>query len=118
MPQYFGQLHTHPTTWRTLGAVESIQRQEQQIIFECGIPCLSISILAANLIRVRVTPTGEFSTRRSWAVTQPDEEWANVAFTVQEKPDCVEIETEQMRVVVSLNPCSVKCFDSSGEPFA
>lgn len=118
MPQYFGQLHTHPTTWRTLGAVESIQRQDQQIIFECGIPCLSIRILAANLIRVRVTPTGEFSPRRSWAVTKADEQWEKVPFSVREQPDCVEIETEQMRVVVFLNPCSIKCFDRSGQPFA
>ncbi|MEG3990209.1 glycoside hydrolase family 31 protein [Microcoleus sp. S28C3] len=118
MPQYFGQLHTSEQPWSNLGAVQSIQQNERRILFKCGDPCLAISVLAPNLIRVRMTPTGQFLPHRSWAVTQADEEWPTVPFEVRETLDAVEIQTEQLRVLVNQNPCRIQCFDKSGQPFA
>mgnify|MGYP005838196229 CR=1 FL=1 len=118
MPQYFGQLHTTDQSWSTIGAVEAIQQDERHVHFKCGNPCVSISVLAPNLIRVRMTPTGEFAPHRSWAVALADEQWNIVPFNVRENADAVEIETEQLRVVVSRNPCRIQCFDSAGQPFA
>jgi alpha-glucosidase len=118
MPQYFGQLHTTEQPWSTIEAVQAIKQDERHIRFECGEPCLTISVLAPNLIRVRMAPTGEFTPRRSWAVALADEEWPTVPFQVQEKADAVEIETEQLRVVVHRNPCRIQFFDSTGQPFA
>jgi len=118
MPQYFGKLHTTEPSWSTIGAVETIQQDERHLRFQCGEPCLTVSVLAPNLIRVQMTPTGEFMPRRSWAVTQADEEWSAVPFAVREKADAVEIETEQMRVLVYRDPCHIQCFDSAGQPFA
>ncbi|MEH2138165.1 glycoside hydrolase family 31 protein [Nostoc sp.] len=118
MPQYFGQLHTTEAPWSILGAVQAIQQNERHILFQCGGPCLTVSVLAANLIRVRMTPSGEFLSRRSWAVTQADEEWPAVPFEVREKAETIEIETEQLCIVVSRNPCRLQFFDSAGQPFA
>jgi alpha-glucosidase len=118
MPQYFGQLHTTDQPWSTIGAVQAIKQDERHIHFECGEPCLTISVLAPNLIRVRMTPTGELLPRRSWAVAQADEQWSAVPFKVQEKADAVEIETEQLRVIVYREPCRIEFFDSAGQPFA
>ncbi|MEG4589979.1 glycoside hydrolase family 31 protein [Microcoleus sp. MOSTC5] len=118
MPQYFGQLHTSEQPWSILGAVQSIQQNQRRILFKCGDPCLAISVLAPNLIRVRMTPTGQFLPHRSWAVTQADEEWPTVPFEVRETVDAVEIQTEQLRVLVNQNPCRIQCFDKSGQPFA
>jgi alpha-glucosidase len=118
MPQYFGQLHTTEQPWSTIEAVQAIKQDERHIRFECGEPCLTISVLAPNLIRVRMAPTGEFAPRRSWAVAMADEEWPAVPFQVQEKADAVEIETEQLRIVVHRNPCRIQFFDSAGQPFA
>jgi alpha-glucosidase len=118
MPQYFGKLHTTEQPWSTIGAVQAIQQDERQIRFKCGDPCLTISVLAPNLIRVRMTPTGEFLPRRSWAVAQADEEWPTVPFEVREKTDAVEIKTEQLSIVVYRDPCRIQCFDSAGQPFA
>ncbi|NMF67063.1 glycoside hydrolase family 31 protein [Brasilonema octagenarum] len=118
MPQYFGQLHTTEPAWSILEGVQTIQQSDRHILFKCGDPCLSISVLAPNLIRVRMTPTSEFLPRRSWAVAQADEEWPTVPFEVREKAEAIEIETEQLRVVVSRNPCRIQCFDKSGQPFA
>lgn len=118
MPQYFGQLHTIEQSWSTLGAVQTIQQDERHVLFKCGDRCLKISVLAPNLIRVRVTPNGEFLPRRSWAVAKADEEWPNVPFEVQETVDAVEIKSEQIRIVVHRNPCRIQCFDESGQSFA
>ncbi len=118
MPQYFGQLHTTQQPWSTIKPVQTIQQDERHVIFKCGESCLKISVLAPNLIRVRMTPTGEFLPRRSWAVTQADETWDNVTFEVQEHTDTVEIATEQLRIVVDRNSSGIQCFDLAGNPFA
>ena len=118
MPQYFGQLHTTEPPWSTIGAIQEIEQDERHVRFKCGDSCLSIGVLAPNLIRVRMTPTGEFSEGRSWAVTQPDEQWSTVVFEVQEKADAIEIETEQLRIVVYRDSCRIECFDLAGQPFA
>lgn len=118
MPQYFGKLHTTEPSWSTIGAVQAIQPNERQILFKCGDSNVTISILAPNLIRVRVAPTGEFLPHRSWAVAQPDEQWPIVPFDLQEQSDTVEIKTEQLRLVINRNPFRLQCFDSAGQPFA
>ncbi len=118
MPQYFGKLHTTEPSWSTIGAVQATQQDERHILFRCGKPCVTISVLAPNLIRVRMTPTGEFLPRRSWAVTLADEQWPTLPFEVRETADAFEIQTEQLRVVVYRSPCRVQFFDSAGQAFA
>ena len=118
MPQYFGKLPINEQPWTTIGTVQSVQRGDRYIRLECGGPSLTISILAANLIRVRLSPNGEFMPRRSWAVTLPDEEWSVVPFEVRETDEAVEIETEQLRVCVHRQNCRIECFNSDNQPFA
>jgi alpha-glucosidase len=122
----FKQLLTTEQPWSVIGAVKSVERSdspestlhEHEVHFECGGPQLKISVLAPNLIRVRLAPTGEFMPRRSWAVTVDDSEWPVVPFEIHETPEAVEIETEQVRVQVQKDPCRVMCFDKVGRPFA
>ena len=118
MPQYFGQLPTNQQPWSTIGAVQAVQSNERGINFQCEQSCLAINVLAPNLIRVRLAPTGEFMPRRSWAVTLDDAEWPVVPFEVQETDTSVEITTEQMRVCVQRKDCRVTCLDKAGHLFA
>ncbi len=118
MPQYFGQLPTNQQPWSTIGAVQAVQRNERGINFQCEQSCLAINVLAPNLIRVRLAPTGEFVPRRSWAVTLDDAEWPVVPFEVQETDASIEITTEQMRVCVQRKDCRVTCLDKAGHLFA
>lgn len=118
MPQYFGQLPTTEQPWSTIGAVQAIQQDARGVHFECDETSLTISVLAPNLIRVRMTPNGEFMARRSWAVTLDDAEWSVVPFEVQETDAAVEIKTERMHVHVQRQECSIACFDKAGRPFA
>lgn len=118
MPQYFGQLQTTEAPWTNLGIVQAVEKNQRYVLFRCGESCLKISVLTSNLIRVRVTPTGEFLPRKSWAVTIEDEEWSAVDFEVKEQADVVEITTQQLRLVVHRNPCRLECFDFAGQSFA
>ena len=118
MPQYFGKLPTTDQPWTTIGAVQAVNSSERTVNFECGESRLTISVLAANLIRVRLAPSGEFMPRREWAVALDDAEWAKVPFEVRETDATVEIETEQIRVSVHRQNCRITCFDKANRPFA
>ncbi|NES97582.1 MAG: DUF4968 domain-containing protein [Desertifilum sp. SIO1I2] len=118
MPQYFGQLQTLEQPWSTLGDVQSVRQDSRYIRFECNGPILVLSILADNLIRVRVSPTGTLKPRKSYAVTQPDEQWSAVDYQLNETEEAVEITTSTMRVRVQRHPCRVQCFTLEGQPFA
>ncbi|MEG5199587.1 hypothetical protein [Microcoleus sp. A6-C5] len=57
MPQYFGKLQTTEQPWSTIDSVQSIARIDDRTIhFNCGETSLNISILAPNLVRVRMLP--------------------------------------------------------------
>ncbi|MBV8884783.1 MAG: glycoside hydrolase family 31 protein [Chroococcidiopsidaceae cyanobacterium CP_BM_RX_35] len=118
MPQYFGKLPANHQPWSEIGEVQSIQRDERGVHFECDGPHLIIKVLAPNLIRVQLAPTGEFMPRRSWAVTLDDTAWSVVPFEVRETDEVIEIETEQLRVCVHRQPCRIGCFDKAGRAFA
>ena len=118
MPQYFGQLPTTDQPWSRLSAVQAVQRDDASVRFECGESCLVISVLASNLIRVRMAPNGQFMHRRSWAVTLDDPEWSAVPFAVEETDEAVEIVTEHIRVHIQRDRSSITCFDKASRPFA
>ena len=118
MPQYFGKLPTSDQPWTNIGTVQRVKQNDRTINFECGDSLVCISVLAPNLIRVRLSPNGEFIPRRSWAVTLDDAEWAEVPFQVQETDATVEIETELLRVSIQRQNCRMTYFDKAGRPFA
>lgn len=114
----FGQLPRAEQAWTTLGVLRAVERTERGVRCDCGGPALSVSVLAPNLIRVRVAPTGEFASRRSWAVTRDDHEWSATPFEIRELEAEIEIETEALLVRIQREPCRVACFDKQGRPFA
>ncbi|KAB8315136.1 glycoside hydrolase family 31 protein [Tolypothrix campylonemoides VB511288] len=118
MPQYFGKLPTTDQPWTTIGTVQAVHWDERTINLECGDSRVAISVLAPNLIRVRMSPNGEFTSRRPWAIAPDDTEWAVIPFQVRESDATVEIETEQIRVSVQRQNCRITCFDKSGRSFA
>ncbi|MCG6137743.1 MAG: DUF4968 domain-containing protein [Nostoc sp. LLA-1] len=118
MPQYFGQLPVNKQPWTNIGTVEFINQSNQTINFADGDLRLTITVLAANLIRVRLTPTGEFIPRRDWAVTLDDADWPTTPFEVQQSDTTVKIATDQMRISVQLQGCRITCFDKANRPFA
>lgn len=118
MPQYFGKKYSTTPAWSSLGAITDINASDRSLSIQCGESGLKITVLAPNLIRVRMSPTGEFLPRRSWAVTKDDGDWEAVSFQVSQTSEELKITTEQLRVVVERNPCKIKCYDLEGQLFA
>lgn len=117
MPQYFGKLPTTAQPWSTIEPVESVQKDERSVQFKCGEAYLILSILAPNLIRVRMSPNGDFLQRRSWAVAKDDSEWPVVSFEFHQSDNNTEIETEQIKISVTKDS-QISVFDKQGNAFA
>ncbi len=118
MPQYFGKLPTTNQPWTGIATVQGFQQQARTIILECGTSRVAITILTASLIRVRLAPTGEFTSRRPWAVNLDDAKFPQVAFEVRENDASIEIETELIRVSIQKYNSKITCFDKENRPFA
>src|SRR5438270_74619 len=100
----FGVMAASQDAWATLGALESFTRDARGIVGDLGGPRLAVTVLAPNLVRVRLAPTGAFLPHRSWAVTRDDSEWPAVPFDLRESVTEITIETGQMRVRIERNP--------------
>lgn len=118
MPQYFGKLPTTAQAWTTLEAVQSYEITERSVCFFCTGSCLLVTVLAPNLVRIRLAPSGKFTDRRSWAVTRSDAEWADVPVEIEEREDAIVLKTESLTIQINRNPCRIACFDSQGQPIA
>ena len=114
MPQYFGKLQKTEQPWSTIGSVQSISKSDRTLHFKCGETSLNISILAPNLIRVRMSPKppqppltkgGQGGVEsRSYSITVPDEEWEIIPFEVRETDEKIEIETAEILISVKRSP--------------
>lgn len=118
MPQYFGKLHISAHTWVTLGAVQSIERHDRGVELQCENARLIVSVLAANLVRVQLSPTGEWMPRRSWAVTKEDSAWTTVSPEIQETEATISLKTEQVTVQIDRATARIGCLTADGKPFA
>lgn len=118
MPQYFGKLPGKAQSWSTVGEITKIEADPRHVTLHCEAARVRISILAANLVRVRVAPTGEFLPQRSWAVAEAGDVWTPVPFEVQDTKDQFVIQMEQMRIEVSRDRAHIRCFDAQDRPFA
>jgi alpha-glucosidase len=118
MPQVFGKLHSTDQPWTTLGAITAVQSHERGVQISCGDAQLQVVMLADNLVRVRMAPTGNFLPRRSWAVALEDDVWERVSFEVKESDDAIALHTSQLQVVIERNPCRIRCLNAEGQPFA
>ncbi|HEU5103652.1 MAG TPA: TIM-barrel domain-containing protein [Roseiflexaceae bacterium] len=83
------------------GALVRSWWQGRTIIFDYGGARIAIAPLAADLLRIRLAPRGDFAPRRSWAVTPPDEAFPQVDFTVDETEAALSLTTAQLVVLVA-----------------
>ncbi|MDX2096420.1 MAG: glycoside hydrolase family 31 protein [Leptolyngbyaceae cyanobacterium bins.59] len=118
MPQYFGKLPTHEQNWALIGSLQTFERGDRFLEGQCGQARLRVSVLAPNLVRVRIAPTGTFLPRRSWAVTLEDSEWTIPSFSVKELEKAIEIHTDELWVRIDRQTGQIGCCDRAGTPFA
>ena len=95
--------------WQSVGNVDSTSRSANQFTFFCGPAAVQLSVLAPDLVRVRLAKEGSFQDDFSWAVTKTD--WVPIEVTVSESSRDLEINTGELRIVASKAPFRVAFFD-------
>ena len=118
MPEFVGQMPKTPLPWTAAKPLRQVELNPQQIQI-WGENCqMRLSILAENLIRVRLTPNAQFRPRRSWAMTPADTEFEPVEYTAHDTPECLEFATAQIRVRIENDSLKLTCFDQANQTFA
>ena len=118
MPEFVGQMPRTPLPWTTVKPVQRVEAEQQQIQI-WGENCqMRLSILAENLIRVRLTARDEFRPRRSWSTTLEDTKFEFIQYTLNDSPELIEIGTAQIRVRIEKNSLKLTCFDQANRSFA
>ncbi len=118
MPEFVGQMPKTPLPWTTVQPVQRLEINPQQIQIWSENCQMRLSILADNLIRVRLTPNQQFRPRRSWAITPEDTDFELVKYTVNDTPEFLEVTTAQMQIKLEKSSLKLSCFDSANRPFA
>ena len=98
--------------WNHIGDVESVEKDGNQIDIHCNQASIRITVLAADLIRVRMTTQSTFENDQSWAVVKT--EWGFVEVQIQETYDTIELLTDEVMVIIQKNPCRIQFLTPDG----
>src|SRR5215210_6390125 len=91
-----------------IGSINSFTRSDTAVTFKCQDGSeVRVSVLAANLIRVRASFKKPLPARdHSWAIAK--ESWDAVRWNLKETPDTVVISTDELDVVVRRSPLLIE----------
>ncbi|MFQ5610856.1 MAG: glycoside hydrolase family 31 protein [Anaerolineae bacterium] len=104
-----------PTAFETAGSVLRWTLHGATVTLTCARAAVQVHILAPNLVRVRLSPSGKFEPPFSYAVVKPEEKWPPVDVTVSEIDDRLDIETGQLIVRVHKTGGYIDFLDERGE---
>ncbi|MDZ7385853.1 MAG: DUF4968 domain-containing protein [candidate division KSB1 bacterium] len=99
--------------YRSVGDVRASEWRDNRLTLDCGGPRVEISVLARDLVRVRLAPTGECAPEFSYAVVR--NEWPRVICTMTEDAEQIALHTEELEVRVRRRPCRVAFYTSDGK---
>jgi len=91
---------------------KGVERQRIELI--CENAAVRIAVLAPDLIRVRVSPSGQFPLPFSYAVAREDADWPPVSFTVEQTGEAIWIRTRKLHCRVNTAHLSISFLDSDG----
>jgi alpha-glucosidase len=98
--------------WQSIGDVKSVRREANRITFDCQSAQVQVTALAADLIRVRMTPGRAFGADESWAVVKTD--WPAVPIEVTDARTVLQLSTPELVVEVNKSPCRIAFRDKTG----
>lgn len=110
------QTAAHPDAgWSYAGRVLAHRLAGAQTVeLTCENALVRIDVLAADLMRVRVSPSGRFPDLFSWAVCRPDEAWPLTPVSVQETAETLSIFTPKLRCEVDKTSLRIAFLDLDG----
>lgn len=103
------------TDWTFPGRVLA-HRQDgpQQVEMICENALVRLTILATDLVRVRISPSGHFVEPFSYAVAKPDDQWPPVPFTVEETDETLLICTKKLYIEIAKTSLNIAFIDPDG----
>ena len=108
-----------------LGDLTGFEVRGATLIVAAGTPRLAITVLADDVLRVRLAPTGDFrdaghgadaaATPFSYAL-DPDRAWPHDTISVRDHGDELRVETEALRIRVAKSPLRLHVETADGRP--
>ena len=86
----------------------------QQLELTCENAMVRLTVLAPDLVRVRVSPTGLFPPPFSYAVARADNEWPPVDVTVEETEQHLWLRTERLHCQIAKAYLTLTFYDPDG----
>ncbi len=99
--------------WRHLGKMTAALPQGNQIIFRNSESTVVVTVLAPDLVRVRMVPSTVLPPDYSWAVAKTD--WPSTAVQFSGTGDSRTIRTAELEVRIDLQPFRVGFYDTQGK---
>jgi alpha-glucosidase len=99
--------------WTSLGAFPAPERSGQSLLFRSEQAVASVTVLAPDVVRVRVVPAKQFGRDHSYAVVSQDMGGADASFQIG--ADQSVIATKALRVTVTHAPFRVAFATAAGE---
>ena len=101
----------------TIGKVTQHTIKQHQVLLQCGDASVSITALSPTMIRVRMSPQGDFAERRSWAVQPLDEHFPLASIRVEESNEYFMLKTDTLSVRVWYSPCRIEFLTADEQIF-
>jgi alpha-glucosidase len=121
--------------WTLLGDVVSHQRDGQTLSVYCQNAALQLTVLAADVLRVRLIPAEQTTQRagsaqalagpnggahslgapHSYTPYRADSEWAPAPYALTESQDEIEVRTERLVCRITKRPCRLSFCDTQGQ---
>ena len=99
--------------WHSIGKVTESQVKGDQVTFHTDHAIVQISVLAPDIVRVRMTPGSAFGPDYSWAVVK--RQWPAVHVEVSREPNMQLIRTGKLVIHAQLAPFRLAFYDSNGQ---
>jgi alpha-glucosidase len=86
------------------------------LLLTCENAVIQIAVLAPDLVRVRVSPTGHFAASPGYAIAKQDAEWTETGFSIEETGEALILRTDRLHCHVSRTHSRLSFLDPDGTP--
>ncbi|HVB28902.1 MAG TPA: DUF4968 domain-containing protein, partial [Terriglobia bacterium] len=101
---------TAQAEWHSLGKVTGSHVEGSRITFHTGQAVVQVSVLAPDVVRVRMAPGSTFGPDYSWAVEK--KQWPAVRVEFSHEPNMEVIRTGKLVIHAQLSPFRLAFYDS------
>ena len=88
--------------------------ERQRVELTCEHAVVRLAVLAPDLVRVRVSPTGRFPPPFSYAVAKHDQAWGGTDFTVEESAEYLTVRTAKLHCRIEKAHMAISFLDPDG----